>query len=101
MLRFKHRAGRENDGTGAHILAGKTAIGTEFQAFWHRHAAAFAVTSSCMKTVSAPSGMAAPVKMRTAVPGLSERRVRAPGHETPGHQSVVSLSGRKSACRTA
>ena len=39
-----------------------------------------------MKTVSAPAGIAAPVKMRMASPGFSDRfRARA-GHETAGHR---------------
>jgi hypothetical protein len=60
-----------------------------------------AVTSSCMKTVSAPLGIAAPVKMRMASPGLRATLVRAPAVRRPETASVVSPSARKSACRTA
>ncbi len=35
-------------------------------------------TSSCMNTVSAPSGIGAPVKIRTASPGLMDSAAEAP-----------------------
>ena len=41
-------------------------------------------TSSCMKTVSAPSGIGAPVKMRIACPGLTGADRSAAGLDAPG-----------------
>ena len=40
-------------------------------------------TSSCMNTVSAPSGIGAPVKIRTASPGLMDRTAEAPAGIRP------------------
>src|SRR5262249_2172756 len=58
-------------------------------------------TSSCMKTVSAPPGMGAPVKMRTAAPAASTRAAARPAVTLSTTSSRVSALASRSAWRTA
>jgi len=58
-------------------------------------------TSSCMKTVSAPAGMGAPVKMRTAAPASRTRAAARPAVTRSTTASRVSALASRSAWRTA
>ena len=52
-------------------------------------------TSSCMNTVSAPSGIGAPVKIRTAWPGWNRAPGRRAGLDAPGHGKRLLLALRQ------
>ncbi len=58
-------------------------------------------TSSCMNTVSAPPGIGAPVKMRTASPGAIASGAAAPACTRPLTANARSASFGRSALRTA
>jgi hypothetical protein len=57
--------------------------------------------SSCMKTVSRPGGIGAPVKMRTAVPGRAVPSSAWPAAMRAATGSRVASSGARSAKATA
>ena len=65
---------RQHDRAGAHILAGKPAVGAGLSPGGTTTLSPSARTSSCMNTVSAPAGIGAPVKMRIARAAASTAR---------------------------
>jgi len=63
--------------THGHIFAGLAHVSPAYARLTMIHSPS-TCTTSCMSTVSAPSGMAAPVIMRTVSPALSCRRTARP-----------------------
>ena len=58
-------------------------------------------TSSCMKTVSAPAGIGAPVKMRIARPGTAASSAEAPAWTQSATGKVFSAPTGRSSPRSA
>ena len=56
---------------------------------------------SCITTLSAPAGITAPVKMRTACPAPTVPAKGLPANDSPMRARRVSLPGARSAKRTA
>ena len=71
ILRPQPLAGLQRGNAGGNIFARGTHIGAGLEAAGSTTLSPSTRTSSCMNTVSAPSGIGAPVKMRIACPGLT------------------------------
>ena len=104
------RAARQHDVAGAHVLAGAADV-RSLRRLLHLDAAAVGSVRSTGITALAPSGTAAPVEMRIAVPGrtgcvrrvarrATRRPARAPPPARPPRRSRPSPTSRTEARRS-